>query len=267
MSTEFTGAGDPRRSMELLWGQQERGKRGPKPRLSVDEIAQAAIALADADGVATLSMRRVAEAVGLSTMALYTYVPSKAELVDIMLDRVLGEGLEVPDPALGWRGNLEKKAWLDWERGQRHPWVLQVGVHRPPLGPNIMARYETTLSILDGVGLSDLEMERCAMVVMSYVQGAVRQAVEAQQVFQRTGVSDEQWWLAQEPWMHMFLDPARFPLAARVGASMGEALDAITDRAGNFDFGLQRVLDGIEAFIDCRRRESEPPLAGSGAPD
>jgi AcrR family transcriptional regulator len=267
MSTEFTGGGDPRRSMELLWGQQERGKRGPKPRLSVDEIAQAAIALADADGVATLSMRRVAEAVGLSAMALYTYVPSKAELVDVMLDRVLGEGSEPPDPAAGWRANLERKAWQDWERGQRHPWILQVGAHRPPLGPNVMARYEMTLSILDQVGLTDLEMDRCAMVLMSYVQGAVRQAVEARQVQQRTGLSDEQWWLAQEPWIHMFLDPARFPLAVRVGAAVGEALDAVTDPAANFEFGLQRVLDGIEAFIEARKSRSAAALAGAASAD
>ena len=83
MSKEFTGGGDFRRSLELLWGWQEPGRRGPKQRLSTDEVVAAAIAIADSEGLAALSMRRVSEAMGVSPMALYTYVPSKAELVDL----------------------------------------------------------------------------------------------------------------------------------------------------------------------------------------
>lgn len=253
MTTEFTGAGDPKRSMELLWGVQERGKRGPKPRLTVETIAQAAIAIADAEGLTTLSMRRVAEAVGVSTMSLYTYVPSKAELIDVMLDRILADDV---DPSMGagdWRMKLAAVARQDWERGNRHPWMLQVGTHRPPLGPNLMAKHEATLRILDGLGLSELEMDRVAALLMSYVQGAVRQAVEATLVQQHTGMSDKQWWTTQEPLLMMVLDPSRFPLSHRVGQAVGEAFDAVTDPVGNFDFGLERVLDGLQAFIDARK--------------
>lgn len=253
MTTEFTGAGDPKRSMELLWGLQERGKRGPKPRLTVDEIARAAIALADAEGLATLSMRRVAEAVGVSAMSLYTYVPSKAELVDVMLDRVLGEMDGSVDSGSGWRERLAAMARQDWDRGKRHPWMLQIGAHRPPLGPNLMAKHEATLRILEGLGLSDLEMDRAAVLLTSYVQGAVRQAVEAEQVRQQTGLTDQQWWIAQEPLVMMVLDAERFPLSFRVGAAVGETFDSVTDPVGNFEFGLQRVLDGLEAFINARK--------------
>lgn len=253
MTTEFTGAGDPKRSMELLWGLQERGKRGPKPRLTVDEIAHAAIRLADAEGLATLSMRRVAEAVGVSTMSLYTYVPSKAELIDVMLDRVLGETIDLGESGSGWREKLAAMARQDWERGKRHPWMLQVGTHRPPLGPNLMAKHEATLTILNGLGLTDLEMDRAAILVLSYVQGAVRQAVEADQVRLHTGLSDQQWWVAQEPLLMEVLDPIRFPLSFRVGEAVGEAFDAVTDPVGNFEFGLERVLDGLEAFFNARK--------------
>lgn len=253
MTTEFTGSGDPKRSMELLWGLQERGKRGPKPRLTVDEIARAAIGLADAEGVATLSMRRVAEAVGVSTMSLYTYVPSKAELIDVMLDRVLGEMVEAPETGSGWRERLAAVARQDWERGKRHPWMLQVGTHRPPLGPNLMARHEKTLEILNGLGLTDLEMDRAAVMLMSYVHGAVRQAVEAEQVRKHTGLSDQQWWVTQEPLLMEVLDPTRFPLSFQVGQAVGETFDSVTDPTSNFDFGLERVLDGLEAFITARK--------------
>ena len=91
MSPEYAGRGDPRRSLDLLWGDAPRPSRGPKPGLDVATIVAAAIALADADGLDGLSMRRVAERLGVGTMSLYTYVPSKAELLDLMLDTVYGE--------------------------------------------------------------------------------------------------------------------------------------------------------------------------------
>ena len=91
---------DPGRSIALLWGVAESGRRGPKPRHSVEDVVQAAIGLADAEGLGALSMRRVAETLQLSPMSLYTYVPSKAELMDLMLDRVAGE-ISAPDSAAG----------------------------------------------------------------------------------------------------------------------------------------------------------------------
>src|SRR5678815_4834533 len=97
MVTEFSGGGDRRRSIALLWGVPGAGRRGPKPSRSVEEVVSAAVALADAEGLAALSMRRVAETLGLSPMALYTYVPSKAELVDLMVDRV---AVEIAEPCL-----------------------------------------------------------------------------------------------------------------------------------------------------------------------
>ena len=89
--TEYPGRGDARRSMALLWGKAEPPKRGPKQGLSVEAIVGAAIAIADADGLDALSMRKVGERLGTSAMALYTYVPAKTELVDLMLEAVLGE--------------------------------------------------------------------------------------------------------------------------------------------------------------------------------
>src|SRR3954454_19495247 len=96
MVTEFSGGGDPRRSLALMWGVPGPGRRGPKPSRSVDEVVAAAIALADAQGLGALSMRGVAQVLGLSPMSLYTYVPSKAELMDLMLDQVAGE-VALPD--------------------------------------------------------------------------------------------------------------------------------------------------------------------------
>src|SRR5436190_5859938 len=134
MVADFSGGGDPSRSIALLWGVTGPGRRGPKPSRSVDEVVAAAVAIADAEGLAALSIRRVADALGLSPMSLYTYVPSKAELVDLMLDRVAGEEAAADAPApdgRNWRRQLEQLARGRWAMAQRHPWLMQVGMHRP----------------------------------------------------------------------------------------------------------------------------------------
>ena len=258
MASEFTGSGDPGRSIALLWGlsaadPQKGGRRGPKPRHSVEDVVHAAIALADADGLAALSMRRVAETLGLSPMSLYTYVPSKAELVDLMLDRVAGEP-QTPDLAVeGWRAGLEQIARQGWQRGQRHPWMLQVSVHRPPLGPNVLARVESTLAAIDGQGLDETEMDQITSLVGDYVRGAVRAALDAREVEQLSGMTDEQWWAMNTPLLDALVDPARYPTTVRIGEAYKSGRLAPPDHERNFEFGLQRVLDGVAAFIESRR--------------
>src|SRR5687768_1469122 len=120
LATEFTGGGDPKRSIELLWGLQERKRRGPRPRLQVADIVRAAITIADGEGLGALSMRRVADVLGVATMSLYSYVPGKAELLDLMLDTVFGE---TPRPPIAdWRGGLAAIARSNWDLYHRHPW-------------------------------------------------------------------------------------------------------------------------------------------------
>ena len=94
MGGDFSNSGDLNRSVELLWRRQEPGRRGPKQRLSTEEVVQTAIRLADADGLEALSMRKVAQEMGVTPMSLYTYVPSKAELIDVMLDRILADDVD-----------------------------------------------------------------------------------------------------------------------------------------------------------------------------
>lgn len=257
MTTDFSGAGDPVRSIELLWRVQERPRRGPKPRFTVDDVAAAAIALADTEGLGGLSMRRVAERLGVQAMSLYTYVPGKAELIDLMLDTVCAE-LEMPaDVPGGWRARLTLVARSNWELYLRHPWMLQVATTRPPLGPNLLAKYDYELRAVDGIGLSDLEMDLIVQMVGDYVHGAVRGAVGATLVAQATGLSDQQWWERAAPVLEKVFDPARHPTATRVGAAAGEEYQAAADPARAFAFGLERLLDGVESLIERRTDDSE----------
>ncbi len=251
VAQEYSGVGDPTRSMQLLWGVQERPKRGPKPRLTVEEITLAAITLADSEGLEAVSMRRVGEQLGVTAMSLYSYVPGKAELLDLMVDRVYGE---VPpaltgEPSDSWRDRVEHIARDARALYLRHQWLLQVATARPVLGPNAIARYDRWLRAIDGLGLSDLDMDLIVTMVGDYVHGSVRTAVEAAQAEQRTGMTDLQWWEAHAPLLEKVVDWTLFPTATRVGETVGELYQAPVDPERTFEFGLQRVLDGIELYL------------------
>jgi AcrR family transcriptional regulator len=252
MAETFTG-GDPGRSIALLWGVAESGRRGPKPRHTVEDVVRAAISLADAEGLGAVSMRRVAESLQVSPMSLYTYVPSKAELIDLMLDRVAGETEEPSGAVEGWRGRFEQMARQGWARAQRHPWILQVGMRRPPLGPNVLNRAEATLAALDGVGLDEMEMDQVTSLVGDYVRGAVRAALDAREIEQQSGMTDEQWWSMNTPLLQGLVDPAHYPTILRMGEAFKSGRVPPPDLERNFEFGLQRVLDGIAAFIAGRK--------------
>lgn len=252
MTTEYTGGGDPVRTLALLWGTQEKPSRGPKPALTVERIVQAAIEIADVEGLAALSMRRVAERLGVGAMSLYTYVPGKAELLDLMLDRVSGETARPENVPGGWRARLALIARENWALLHRHPWLLRISTGRPPLGPNVIAKYDYELRAVEGIGLTDLEIDSVVTLILGHVHGAARGAVEAAQAAQHTGMTDRQWWEASAPYLEKVFDPQRFPTAARVGAAAGETHNAAYNFEHAFEFGLQRLLDGIEALVRQR---------------
>jgi AcrR family transcriptional regulator len=255
VTTEYTGGGDPVRTIALLWGRQKQPTRGPKPGLSVDQIVAAAIALSDDEGLPALTMRRVADRLGASAMSLYTYVPTKAELLDLMVDAVVAETAEDDAGDECWRSRLERVARRNWALYRRHPWLLQVAAQsRPPLGPQTIAKYDRELRALEGIGLSEVEMDSVLSLVLGHVEGAARRASEATEAERRTGMSDDQWWRAVSPLLAEVFDPERYPTAARVGAAAGAAYQAAFDPGHAFEFGLQRVLDGVAVLVEARSR-------------
>ncbi|HEV2779273.1 MAG TPA: TetR/AcrR family transcriptional regulator [Actinophytocola sp.] len=242
-----TEKSDAERSLALLWGAQDRPNRGPKPALTVDVIVRAAIKIADTEGMAALSMRRVAETLGVGTMSLYTYVPAKAELFELMVDTVLGE-TPLPEPGPGgWRAWLERFARNGLDGYRRHPWLLEVSLTRGLMGPNQTAALDALLHAISGIGLSKGEMMAVVQLVVGYVRGVAQSTVESARLEQRTGVTDEQWWTEVAPLHDKYIDAGRFPTLTAVFSAedWDEWIDA-------FEFGLQRVLDGIESFVDAR---------------
>ncbi|MFK4085519.1 TetR/AcrR family transcriptional regulator [Kribbella sp. NPDC020789] len=252
MTQEYSGSGDPAKSLELLWRKRPRPARGPKPALTVEGIVAAALRIADAEGIGAMSMRRVAEELGAGAMTLYRYIPGKAELLDVMLDTVYGELPKRVVPG-DWRAKLDEVARENRELYLRHPWMLQVAVSRPPLGPQVMAKYEYELAAVEGIGLTDVEMDATVALVNGYVHGAVRAAVEARQVIQHSGMTDKEWWLAHVPHLDRIADIDSYPLATRVGTTVGAEFDAPYDSDHAFEYGLARLLDGVAALVKDRR--------------
>jgi len=253
MAKEHPTDHDPRRSIELLWGLHEPGKRGPKPRFSTEDVVEAAIAIADREGLAALSMRTVAQAVGVSPMSIYTYVRSKSELLALMVDRVAGE-LEDAPPGAGWRESLAFMARRRWSMGLERPWLMDAVHHRPPLGPNIIARMEAILRAMEPTGLSDLEKDLMVDVLRAYIEGALHEARDAREAEQRTGLTDAQWFELAEPALQQRLDPRGHAALIRLGEAWRTApdIDRLTDPTARFEVGLEVVLDGIAAFIARR---------------
>lgn len=257
MSKQSARPPDSARILALLWGSHTKpGRSG----LTVRAILLAAIELADQEGLEALSMRRVAEQLGVGTMSLYTHIPGKPELTELMIDAVYGQLYENVDaPAAqpgGWRGGLEFIAARNWKLYQQHPWLLQLAGARPVLGPNVALKYEAELRPLEGIGLSDVEMDATLSLVLTHVEGTARIARGQAQVQQDTGLTDAEWWVETAPLLERVMDVRRFPVATRVGKASGEAYGAAQSPQHLLRFGLERILTGIEELIT--RRAAKP---------
>ncbi|MGW5211313.1 TetR/AcrR family transcriptional regulator [Streptomyces sp. NPDC004051] len=205
------------------------------------------VEVADRDGLGALSMRRIATELGTGTMSLYRYVPGKAELLDLMLDRVQRPS---EDPADfgdgGWRTALEALGRATLALYRRHPWLLEVNQSRPILGPNALDGMEKVLARIKPMGLSDPELVSVIIMIDGYVAGAARTQRYGAEAERRTGLTDAQFWEAQRPTLEKAMLSGRYPVLA----SLSE--DTFGPDFDHFEFGLQRLLDGLEVLV--RRR-------------
>ncbi len=252
MPTERSSSRDPARTLELLW--REPGPadspRGPRQGLSVERVVAAAIVLADSGGLGSVTMRRVAQVLAVVPMSLYTYVPGKAELLDLMLDTVYRQMPRAGLSGKPWRERLTAVAQDNRKLFSLHPWVAEVSTSRPPLGPGLMAKYEYELQAFEDLGLDDVEMDAALTFLLGFVQAVARSAAEAAAARQDSAMSEEQWWAANAPLLARVFDETKYPTASRVGADAGAAHGAAYDPEHAYAFGLQRVLDGLGALID-----------------
>lgn len=215
----------------LLWDRRPASGRGRKPSLSIDGIVAEAIALADSEGLSSLSMPRLAQRLDRGVMTLYRYIPGKDELLALMVDTCLGQPPSIP-ASPDWR-----PAVRDWALALRrvcldHPWWITVSLSDRVVGPNETAWLETELELLRPLRQSPAITMNVALSVSSYVRGAVQPELP-RNPGPRLGFADF-------PETHH-----RYPRVREVFGSpeftSGEALRDF------FGFGLERLLDGIAA--------------------
>ena len=222
-------------SVEFLWGERARPTRGPKPALTLEGIADAGIAVADAEGLAAVSMQRVAADLGYTKMSLYRYLPGKAELVAVMVERAIGEAPVLT--ASGWRAALEEWSRLLLDRYLAHPWTIEATVGRRPLGPREMGWMEGALARIADLPLTGAERLDTIAVLAGHGR------MLAQQAAAMVGEAEMGTAIAAVLREH----GERFP---QLTAAMAEAAGEGGDQA--FEYGLARILDGVEALVRDR---------------
>jgi AcrR family transcriptional regulator len=242
--------------LDLLWGRREAGSRGPRRGLSVTEVVAAAIRVADTEGLEALSMARVAKELGFTTMSLYRYVTSKEELLQLMWnDSAQGVG-ELVLEGETWRERLRSWAITQRRGIDQHPWITQMPMAAPPLAPNSLAFLEKGLEALDESGLADADKLRVIGLLSSYTlsearmaSDAAKAAAEAAEAVPSGGEVAAMW--TYEALLRELADAERFPRLHRLAwnAEVGDAPSG-HDEAAEFLFGVDRILDGVQALIE-----------------
>ncbi|HEX3781967.1 MAG TPA: TetR/AcrR family transcriptional regulator C-terminal domain-containing protein [Pseudonocardiaceae bacterium] len=229
----------------------------PAPRthdLSRERIVRAAIAIADAEGLATLSMRRVATDLDVATMSLYRHVPGKDELVELMADAAFAEQrLPATRPA-SWRASIHTAAHLAWSIFRRHPWAAEVlSLTRPQLLSNLLNYAEWVLSTLRELGLSTDDMMHTHLTLFGHIRGTALSLQSEVQAERDTGMTNEEWLDQDDSGMAAVIASGEFPTLIYITE---HEFDFDLDRV--FDFGLQRLLDGIEAKFGAGPSTDDP---------
>jgi AcrR family transcriptional regulator len=247
-SVDSTGDERRRSALDLAWGWGERPRPGPRPSLKLADIVDAAVAIADAEGIEAVSMPRVAQRVGVTPMALYRYVGGKDDLVFLAVDAAAASTPPSPDPGEPWRAAVERWAHADLEMLGAHPWVVRVPMSEPPIGPNQMAWMESLLASLAGSGLSEADRLGIITLIAGYVSGHFRLYDDLTKGARARGMTRQQAEREYFETLGRILDSDRFPNAAGAFAAAGSV--PATDAVEDFEFGLARILDGIEQLAD-----------------
>lgn len=232
------------RGIALAWGMAADPQRGPKREMSLEKIVEAAVQIADADGLGAVSMAAVASRLGYTTMSLYRYVSAKDDLILLMQEEATGLPPDAIRDEEGWRARLIAVFRAAVDVYLQHPWVLDIPITGSPATPNSAAYMEAMLDALSETPLSDDERLAVALLVAGQARwyGTILSAYSRQA--REYGRSPEEITAYEDGLFASLISAEEFPALRR-------AVDAGVFRsdADPFVFGLDRTLDGLGAYM------------------
>ena len=235
-----------RRRSQLLWEDRTPATRGPKAGLTPEAVVHAAIEIADEDGLAAVTMQAVTAKVGFTTMAIYRYFPNKEALLDAIIDAGMGLPPRPTEPRGDWRSEVTQ--WAHAKRAMliARPWLAELPFVAAPHGPNWLSWLEAVADSLSRTGITGVLVGQMLSIIDGYTRGASDTAISLARA-QRSGTSTEQWAAAVGADLGRAIGDPRFPAFAALLTAPSDGKPWTMDES--FDFGLQRVLDGIELYI------------------
>ena len=236
-------------TVAAAWGVRERRHKGPKPGLSLGRIVEAAVRVADTEGLDAVSMGRVAAELGTAPMSLYRHVSAKEELLTLMVDAAWGPAPDRPVPGEDWRAGLARWAWAMRAGARRHPWVVRIPLNGLPIMPNEVAWFENALACLAGTGLSEARKASVIMLLSGYVRNVATTEADIGAAIRASGLDPDQWMASYPRMLAELADPLRFPALTRFIAA--GVFDVADDPDDEFIFGLDRILDGVAVLIEA----------------
>lgn len=242
-----------------IWMRPERPAAGRKPAYSRAQITEAAVRIADTEGLEAATMRRIAAEIGTGAMSLYRYVPSRDDLVELMADHLMGEIDTTGIPSGDWRADLTRYAhglramWL------RHPWVATVDRSLPSFGPNQLLLIERVMGALDAHVSIDENLRLMAML-NSHIEGVVREEISTAEELRRSGLSESEWMTRSSARVHQLVNSGNYPIFTKI---VMEARQPHLSRDDQFRNGLQHILDYMAASLPP---PPEPPSSPGAQP-
>jgi len=231
----------------VLWRTPEPARRGPRPGLTLEQIADAAIALADAEGLGAVSMARLAESLGFTTMSLYRYVSSKDEVLALMTDRAGGRAPAVGPEVGDWRARLELLIVLSQPVLRAHPWMAQTSSVLHTLGPNRLTWMEAMLEALADVPLTEADKLQAVGAVSSHMLEELRFVAAMGERRRATTDHDV---AATGDVIRLLADHAEHPALLRAVDAGAFDVSPVPADEEALGFGMRLLLDGIERLVE-----------------
>jgi len=249
--------------LDRLWRLSSESRLGRPAKLDVDAVVRTAVQLADRDGLAGATFPRIADALGFTKMSLYRHAGSKDELLDLMADLAIGPAPELPDDAGEWRAGLYEWSLAQAAVFRRHTWLTQLPISGPPRGPNQIGWLDAGLRVLKETGLGWSHKLAVIGLLGGYIRSASQINADMAESSRHTGLDQNQIEREYGRALAKLVDPQRYPEAAKLfNAQIFEPPPETgptepSDR--DFDYGLELILDGVEAAIATSARGWPPP--------